>query len=91
VFTRVCWLVGWFVRSVVRSLVIRSLRVLGKHKSDFHEIWQRCSAPLLNFITNFGEVEVKVQGQSRAAIYTDSIAIVTARQWFKISLPARQK
>jgi len=52
-------LVGSFVR-LLRFVLSRQL-----YKSDFHEIWQTCSASAPHFTTKFWEVKVKVQGQNR--------------------------
>jgi len=35
------------------------------YKSDFHDIWNICSASTLNVTTKYSEVKVKVQGQNR--------------------------
>ena len=60
----VCWLVRWFVRDARCELVIPRKK---KQKTNFHEIWYRCSASLPNFTSNFSEIKVNVQlqGQNR--------------------------
>jgi len=49
---RVGWLVGWLVGWFVCSFVC-SLWFLKKYRSEFHEIWYRCSVSVLNITLTF--------------------------------------
>ena len=56
----------YYLRKAVRSLVRRARDVIPrKSEFDFREICRRCSATVLNFIFNFSNVKVTVQGQNR--------------------------
>ena len=65
---------------VVRSFV-RSLSLLEKQKSDFHEIWYRRPASVPNLIVNLSEVKVRVQGQN---CRTENRQIVISRPCSKM-------
>ena len=75
---RVCWFVRYFVGS------LRSLSLLDKYMTDFHETWYRCSASVPSFTVDFSEVKVRVQGQNHR---TEYLQIVMSRPWFETSSP----
>jgi len=101
VIRRVCWLVGWLVRSWHWLWLLFFRRI----KIPFHKSWHRCPASVPNLTINFSEVKIKVQGQNyrtenrphliarlRFKIYSPNLAIRHDRNNFsEIWLPAKFK